>query len=494
MQKFYILFLAFFSGMCVMAVELSASRLMAPYFGSSTFIWTNIIGIIMVALSLGYFFGGRLANKKPQLAVICRWIIAACVFLLIVPLVTDPFISVVIVEAFKFASGSTYIFWGSLVTVIILFVFPIMVLGMVSPFLITVLSKTELVGDASGQVFSVSTVGSIIGTFLPVLIFIPWVGTSKTILFFATLLMIIATVGFFKKKAYLILLLAIIPWGLGLRGVAADEGVLYETESTYQYIRVVERPDAYWLQVNQSEGVQSVYKKDDILSGYYYDNFSLLPYLQNKETEHVAILGLAGGVIGKQLLYFHPELNIDGVEIDPKIVDVARKYFDLEEKINVHVEDARIFLDHTDNIYDLIVIDTFANELYIPFHLTTKEFFASVYDHLSENGIVGMNVLVTSPDADMLNSITNSLSVSFDNIYVLPVAPGGFNYLVLASKKPLDPGLLETNVDRLLSGKAQYMQKNIYNVSYNDNYLTLTDDKAPVEYMTDWMIIDHIYN
>ena len=190
MHKSYILTLAFFSGMCVMAIELSASRLMAPYFGASTFTWTNIIGVIMIALSLGYLLGGKLANKKPELTALLRWILVACVLLLFVPVVTDPLVNNFIRGLFKSATGSTYIFLGSLLAATLLFALPVMIFGMVSPFLITILSKTERVGDASGQVFSVSTLGSIIGTFLPVLVFIPFVGTSKTILFFYLILLL----------------------------------------------------------------------------------------------------------------------------------------------------------------------------------------------------------------------------------------------------------------------------------------------------------------
>jgi spermidine synthase len=493
MKKFYILTLAFFSGMCVMAIELSASRLMAPYFGSSTFIWTNIIGVIMVALSLGYYFGGKLADKNPNISVLCKWIIIACVFLLFVPTMTHPLIKNVITEAFQFASGTTFIFLGSFLSVVILFAFPIMLLGMTSPFLITVLSKDNRVGDASGKVFSISTIGSIIGTFLPVLIFVPFIGTAKTILFFSTLLFIIATIGFFNKKAWLLLLILIVPWFIGLQKVKAEEGVIYQTESSYQFIKVVEVPDAFWLQYDQSNGVQSVLKKKNILSGMYYDNFSLVPYLQNNTTKNMAILGLAGGIIGKQIHYFHPEIEVDGVEIDQKVIDISREYFGLEPSINVHNKDGRIFLQQSDQKYDLIVVDTFANELYIPFHLTTKEFFAEVKAHLTDQGVMGMNILVSSPDAEMMKSMINTLKVNFAHVYALEVHQGGFNYLLLASEKELDFDLLSQGVEPMLQGDATYFKDNIKEMSYSDDTMILTDDKAPIEFMTDWMIINYIY-
>jgi len=477
-----------------MAIELSASRLMSPYFGASTFTWTNIIGVIMIALSLGYLLGGKLANKKPELTALLKWVLVACGFLLFVPVVVDPLVNNFIRGLFKSAAGSTYIFLGSLLAVTLLFALPIMIFGMVSPFLITILSKTERVGDASGQVFSVSTLGSIIGTFLPVLVFIPFVGTSKTILFFASLLAIIAVIGYFNKKAYLLLLILIIPWGLSFRTVKADEGVLYESESSYQYMKVVNKNSSYLLQFNDGVGIQSLLRLNSVISGVYYDNFSLIPYLMKGEgKKKVAILGLAGGVIGKELHHFHPSLEIDGVEIDPKVIEVAKEYFELEETINVFVEDARIFIDQAKGKYDFVIVDTFSNELYIPFYMTTVEFFRSVHEHLNADGIVGMNVLGSSDDSKLLRGVINSLASNFEYVYSLRVMPDGFNYLLFASDSPIDMTGSDTKVNSELENTAKYSSNNIKRVFFDNKYAVLTDDKAPVEYMTDWTIINNVY-
>ena len=244
-SPFYIYALAFFSGMSIMAVELCASRLMAPFFGTSTFVWTNIIGIIMIALSVGYFVGGRLADRKPRLHVLLRLLMAASAFLLALPFVASPLVRWLASLMSTFNSSFSFIFFGSLCAITLLFSPPIVVMGMTSPFLIRIIARSGHVGDSAGHIFGISTIGSVLGTFLPILIFIPTLGTATTILFFAAILFVVTALGFTKRKTALLCIAAGVPFLFPIPSMRETPGKIYSTESAYQYI-----PDgnyqAYW--------------------------------------------------------------------------------------------------------------------------------------------------------------------------------------------------------------------------------------------------------
>src|SRR5512139_836080 len=241
MLSLYIYVLAFFSGMCIMAVELCASRLMAPFFGTSTFVWTNIIGIIMIALSVGYFVGGRLADRKPRLHILLKLLMAASVFLLALPFMAPPIVRWLASLMGSFDSSFSFIFIGSLCAITLLFSPPIVVMGMTSPFLIRIIAREGHVGDSAGHIFGISTIGSVLGTFLPILVFIPTWGTSKTILFFAAALFVVTALGFANRKAALLCVVAGVPFLFPMPPMREIPGRVYSTESAYQYIEVFDR-------------------------------------------------------------------------------------------------------------------------------------------------------------------------------------------------------------------------------------------------------------
>lgn len=493
---YYIYTLSFFSGMCIMAVELSASRLMAPYFGTSTFVWTNIIGIIMIALSIGYMWGGNIADKKPHLQVLLKLIITACVILFFVPFVTK-WVIALLVSGLKVAlSASLLIFFGSMLAIFALFFIPILILGMVSPFLIRILSEYESVGTSAGRIFGISTIGSILGTFLPTLVFVPYIGTSKTILAFSSILFVVAVFGFFKVKMLGLLFLLVIPWFSPYQiTVHGDKNVVYETESPYQYIRVVDRGPFRFLVYNLDVGAQSIEHRHQTLTGYYFDYYSLLPILQKSDTENTLLIGSAGGVILKQFQYLHPNVSTEGVEIDEKVIEISRTYFDLPDSIPVHHQDGRIFLEQTDKTYDIIIVDAYSNQLYIPFHLSTTEFFQTTKEHLDHDGIVAMNVNAYNENSKLLNSITNTLTLVFDHVYYYKIkSEHTFNYVIIASDDELDFNELVDNAPDTLRELAVHTHNNATEAFYDSSYGHLTDDKAPLEYLTDWEIVEYVFS
>jgi len=493
----------FISGMSIMALEITAARLLAPYFGTSLFVWTNIIGVVLIALSFGYYYGGKYADKNPTLKALYAPMLIAGIVFLIVPWIVKPLSTLITIRAIQFTSSSLLVFVGSFLVTLILFAFPIFLLGMISPFVIR-LYKTgsSNLGSAAGTIFAISTLGSILGTFLPTLLLIPTVGSHITINIFATALIVVSIIGLGASKLkFLIIPLVALPLlSVNAAAVKPAEDVIYETESSYQYLQVQENEKGIrHLVFNEGGGIQSVYNPDSYLSGYYYDYFlPLLNIPSSSAPKQVAVLGLSGGTISREINhYFGDKVHTDGVEIDKKVIEVAKKYFDLENpNLNVINQDAHIFIRNTENKYDLIIVDAYANQLYIPWNLTTQEFWTDIKSKLTKNGIVTLNVNSTNDDSPLLQSIANTMAKVYPYTYVARVDAGtSWNYFILSSEGEIPladlpsygqgPDLLPLANELAVSGKR---------FTHDPSKMILTADRAPVEMMTDAMIFDYVKN
>ena len=486
----YIYVLSFFSGMCIMANELCASRLVAPYFGTSSFVWTNIIGVIMIALSTGYVIGGKLADRKPRLGILLKLLLVACGFLFLLPFVAYPIVRWISSIMESLNSSFSFIFIGSLLAIVLLFSPPIVILGMTSPFLIRIVAQTDRVGVSVGRIFGISTIGSVVGTFLPVLVFIPAIGTSRTIMFFSSALFVVSALGFTGKARALLSVAAIVPFLFPVPDARQTPGKIYATESSYQYIEVFDIGSYRYLVYNNAAGFQTVANKRGPLTGlnYYYDYYSLLPFIFDGKPKNALIIGLGGGIIANQFRYFHPEIVVDGVEIDPKVIQVARTYFALRSDASVFNQDGRIFVTLSKKKYDIIIIDAYTKQVYIPFHLTTLEFFTQLKDRLSEQGIVAMNVSAPREDSPLLQSIMNTLRRVFGHVYLFRIPMSNDN-IVLVSDRSVDFGQLERAGGTELQGIAQLSRPLFREIKTDGKYKPLTDDWAPIEHMVDWEIL-----
>jgi len=488
MSPFYIYALAFFSGMSIMAVELCASRLMAPFFGTSTFVWTNIIGIIMIALSIGYLIGGRLADRKPHLHILLRLLMAASAFLLVLPFVAPPLVRWLASLIGNFNSSFSFIFFGSLCAIIFLFSPPILVMGMTSPFLIRIIARSGHVGDSAGHIFGISTIGSVLGTFLPILVFIPTLGTATTILFFAAVLFVVAALGFASRRTALLCIAVAIPFLFPMPPIREIPGKVYSTESAYQFIEVFDRGPYRYLVYNDAVGFQTAASKISIFTGLYYDYYSLLPLLFESRPRSALIIGLGGGIIANQMRQFYPEMGVDGVEIDPKVIEIARKYFALTDTVKVFNQDGRIFMNLGKRKYDIVIIDAYTQQVYIPFHLTTIEFFNQVKRGLSNEGILAMNISSAKNDSPLLRSITNTLRLAFSHVYQLRI-PDSVDNFVLASDRNINFAFPTVGVEKEMQDMARYSQTFFAESPYDERYKPLTDDRAPIEHMVDWEML-----
>ena len=306
---------------------------MAPFFGASTIVWANTIGVVLVALSVGYWIGGRLGDRHPHLRGLCLLVMGAAVLLAVVPFVARPFFDVS-VDALDSVSAGAFV--GSLIGVLFLVAVPVILLGACSPYALRLaVPDVEHSGRVAGRLYAISTAGSLLGTMLAALVLIPFAGTQRTFLAFAAALALIAALGlgwrFLALPAALIGALAL---PVGTIKAAGDERVLYEQESALQYIRVVEEPDGdRVLELNEGQARHSLYRPGSYLTGGYWDGMLVLPFTTLEQPpRRVAILGNGAGTTARAYGHFFPRARVDGVEIDPKLEEVGRRYFDMGEQ------------------------------------------------------------------------------------------------------------------------------------------------------------------
>ena len=479
--------LVFGAGIGALATEITASRLLAPYFGSSTIVWANLIGIVLAALALGYWLGGRIADRRPEPALLGYIVLAAAVCVAAIPFVAKPFLDLT-VEGLDEASAGAVI--GSFFAVLLLCAPPVVLLGMVSPFAIRLsVASIATAGTVAGRLYALSTAGSLLGTFLPALVLIPAVGTQRTFLVTAALLA--GSACFLLGARYLVVaavlaVLAVVPPG----AVKAQAGLLHEETSYYQYIQVVEEEDGRrLLHLNEGVAVHSVWRPDSVLTGGVWDAFLALPPLLGRDLERVAILGNAAGTTARALGVYYPAAAVDGVELDPAVSRVGRRYFGLNEipQLEVHDADARPFLRTTDQRYDLIVVDAY-HQPYVPFYLATREFFALVRQHLAPGGIVALNVAAVPDDKRLVQAVGTTLAAEFPQVLEWPALR--FNTILLGLTEPLAPGELERRLSSgppALAPLRELLARDARPLEASGR--AWTDDRAPVEWVTDRMIV-----
>jgi spermidine synthase len=388
------LYLVVFSvGVSTLGAEIAAARLLAPFFGASTIVWANTIATVLVALSIGYWLGGSIADRRPHVEDLCRWVLIGACLVALVPLVAQPFLSTS-VEAFDDIDVGAAL--GSLVGVLVLVAVPILVLGAVAPWAIRLrVDSVEDAGRTAGRLYALSTVGSLVGTFAAALVLIPLLGTQRTFIAFALLLAISAASALAPRYALVpaaIAALLLIP--PGTTKDLADGRVVAERETEYQYARVVELDDGERrLELNEGQAYHSVYRPRSVLTDNVWDGYLSMPFaVLGRAPRSVAILGNGAGTTVRAYGRYFPATAIDGVEIDPELTELGRRYFGLRDRPGLRLidDDARPFLRRTDRRYEAIFVDAY-RQPYIPFYLTTREVFRLVRARLAPGGTVIVN-------------------------------------------------------------------------------------------------------
>ena len=415
----------FFSGMAVMAAELGASRLLAPYFSSSQIVWTIIIGTIMIALALGAVVGGRWADRNPDPDRLYLCIMAAAVWIALIPLV-GKYLIILISGLLIVAVSTNFLVLAAFISCLIIFVPPLFLLGTITPGLVK--SATDSLDDNAsvvGRLSACNTVGSILGTFLPTFVTIPAVGTFVTFLIFSGILLLVALVYFLSSQAHrqacLIATVAfVVSAALSpMTGFAFwEKGLTYEGESIYNYLQVKTLADRTILSTNVLFGVQSVTMKHPGMTGMYYDTALAAPLMAD-QARSALILGMGTGTYARQLRRYYPRMAIQGVEIDRTISDLATKFFDQPADIPVSTYDGRAWLAASGQRFDLIVVDAY-QDITIPFQMSSTEFFTLVRNHLNPGGVMVVNMNMIDDGQGSINAaLTNTITRVFGSDAIL---------------------------------------------------------------------------
>ena len=500
-NKFYLYLTEFFAGMSVMAVELGASRLLAPYFSSSQIVWTIIIGTIMIAMALGNIYGGRSADKNPNPDRLYGRIIIAAVWIAAIP-VLGKYIILGISAVLIFSVNQNFLIWAAFAACMVIFVFPLFFFLTVTPSLAKYsVDNLNDSGKPVGALGAANTIGSIIGTFLPTFVTIPSVGTSVTFLIFAGILLALALIYFISnkrgvKKTAVGLVLFLCCCGLGYHDSFAfwEKDLAYEGESVYNYLQVKESERDVILSTNVLFGVQSILKKEDGLTGMYYDYAMMAPFMAGVEEEkelEVLILGMGTGTYATQCARFFDNVRTAGVEIDEKITRLSYEYFELPGDIPVTTYDGRAYLNVDEKKYDVIMVDAY-QDITIPFQMSSVEFFTLVKEHLTKDGVMVVNMNMRGQEEGNINQyLSDTIAEVFGNVYTVDVA-GGTNRELFASDSGEVLARADRNIESLktkaaggeereeeLADMMVRVRENL--IPYEKGDYLLTDDKAPVE-------------
>lgn len=516
MSRSYLNLLVALAGLCSLGTEMTTLTLVAPYLGTTQLVWTSIIGTTLTYLTIGYLVGGRLADRQAspsQLSLLlCFASLGICAF----PVLSRP--------ALAWASASLSIrkLAGAFAACLILMGFPVVLLGMISPYIIKLsLKEPDRLGREAGSFFAVSALGSILGTFLPGLVLTPLMGATRTFQLLALVLYLAAFrsswTGSSRQKAATVAIAAcqsvLIFIPVSNRGSTTGT-VLYETQSLYNFIQVRQfkptpREAVNQLLLNECVAIHSVYRTRfeqtgdarDLLTGSYWDYVVATPFLvpgrHPSQIQSMAIAGLGAGTTAQLFLaIFGKDCVVDGAEIDPAVVAAGRRYFGLQDNspkfknFHVELEDGRVFLNRLNRTYDLILIDCFRWP-YIPAHLVTRECFELAHNHLTPDGVVAVKC-----DRGLLGRrVASTMRVVFPQVFLI-------KGIAVGVKHPCGNGLdnLKTNLKDIQNPALRTVIAELIKTSETattplqefkpDNNQPLTDDCSPTETLVNQSILN----
>ncbi|MBY0310363.1 fused MFS/spermidine synthase [Patescibacteria group bacterium] len=503
----------FITGMAVLIVEIPAIRILSPYFGTSMFVLSSVLTVILAALALGYFWGGRLADRYPH-PLPLYGILAIGGFTIALSFA----LSTIVIP---FLSSFIPITYGPLLLAFVFFFIPAFLLGTDSPYVIKLLTKDAdpaTAGAITGNTFFFSTVGSIIGSLSAGFFFIPFVGIEATLLGVACVLAVgAATAAHFLTgrtemapetspirlcHLYIIalgtILLTVLTLSLPPQSLDKEnQTTLYEAQGYYGHIRVYEqefslvRPPARFLR--REVNAESAIFQDSYEYPFEYTRFSnLYPDLRNGSTTSFLLLGGGAYTIPRTLVANNPDLIVDVAELEPSLFPLAQKYFDLSDvsRIRNHVVDARVYVEQSDDQFDYIFMDTFNSGLYIPAHLTTQEFFHSVRERLTDDGLLMINFIGARglPGTTLTDSFTATLQSVFPNARAYTLKPediGGIENIIFIADATDEPLVTEgVQVSTIHDGFVAIDELEIaLNTSAPHEQVIFTDDLSPAEYL-----------
>jgi predicted membrane-bound spermidine synthase len=490
--------LVFSAGAAVMASEMCAARLLAPFFGDSQLVWAVLIGLVMIYLTAGAALGGRWADRSPRPGLLAQIVVWAGFWVGMVPALARPVLGL---ASAGWAGLRLGLLGGAFIGTLALFGPPVVLLGMVSPFAVRVAIGTiDDAGRTAGRIWALSAAGSIIGTLASVFLLIPALGTRRSLLAIGFALVLLGGLARWawerrgrRLTAGLLAGLSL-AWWLGTGGlIRGSADLAYERESLHNYIRVVQSGPVRHLLLNEGLGIQSMYDPGSVLTGHLFDYFLLAPYFAAQPAARpqprLALIGLGGGTVARQYTAVYGPVPIDGVEVDPAVIEVARRYFDLQQpNVRAIGQDGRYFLAHTPHRYDVVALDAYRAP-YIPFHLATHEFFMLVRSRLTDDGVLAANVGHTGADRALVEALADTVHTVFPSVYLID-AQEDYNTLLVASVQPTELAAVQERLASLddphlapVAARAlPYLQP------WTRQRPVFTDDRAPVEQVIHRMI------
>jgi spermidine synthase len=514
----YLALLIFCTGAATLGMELSASRLLEPAFGNNQIIWAALIGLILFYLAVGAWLGGTLADRYPQRHALDLTVTVGAVGIALVPLLSSPVLRIAATGLARFETG---LLAGALLAVLLLFAVPATLLGTATPWAIR-LSVQEIgqTGHVAGRMSAIATAGSLVGTFLPVLWLIPAFGTRWTFFILALLVLGVQSVGNLRQSHRwiplagfgLVLLLALLsrPGGPLRMGWDPSPGaIIYEDESRYNYIAVRQWGSERHLELNDGVGIHSVYHPDSTLSLGIWDYFLLAPFFGPSDAptsapENMLIIGLAAGTVSELFTDIYGPLPITGVELDTQIIAVGQEFFAMTQpNLTPVAADGRAWLAQqpADARWDLVAVDAYRPP-YIPFHLTTVEFFQLVRAHLAPDGVLAINVGRTDTNYALVDALAATLAQVFPAVYAMdePGPPDTLaNTLVIAAMQPVEPADVRARMAAAAPDKpaefrtfARETAAAVRKLEPPQDAPVFTDDKAPVEQVVHRIILDYL--
>lgn len=508
----YLYLLVFGVGAGALAIELAAARLLDPWFGNSQIVWAALISLVLACLALGAWIGGRVGDRSPRLLPLLVVVMVSGVATAVIPVMAQPVLQLAIRDLLEVEAG---LLLAAMLAVAILLTFPLVLLGAVTPWVVRIaLSSVNTGGRTAGSLYAVGTVGSILGTLAPVLWLVPSYGTRRTFLLIGLWLVLLALCGtpWVARRQHVtgfvgVLMMAAL---LGFDVLSGSTSIrpgpvagsipsqlLHEEESRYNYIAVREAGGERWLKLNEGNGIHSVWHPDRILSHGIWDYFLLAPWFSadppDPATARVLVVGLAAGTVSSLWTDVYGPAPITGVELDPAILEVGREWFAMDRpNLTAVAADGRqwLFRQPESRKWDVVLVDAYRVP-YIPFHLTTVEWFALVDDHLAPNGVVAVNVGRTETDLSLVEAMVTTMSAVWPHVFVLeePVPEGVLgNVLVVGVKESTSVGEFADNI----AGLPGHLSKEFrafaattvdqIRVEGPDPDLKIwTDDKAPIE-------------
>ena len=490
--------IVFTSGGVLLSLEIIASRVLAPYFGNSIYVWGSLIGVFLAALSVGYAVGGRVADRFPSLAIFAGIVFLAGLLTVPIPIMAAP-----VLDAIASADFGPQL--NPLVSAIALFVVPSIVMGMVSPFAVRLRARTvTTMGATAGSLYAISTVGSIVGTLATSFVLINYLGVRAIITLMGFILMAMAVIGWLTSRR---MLAAGIGAGLGMLlavGVAgpgaapALPSIVYARDTVYHRITVSDegpirylKLDNYWQSARDRERPRRTV--------FAYTDYLHLPLIFVPQPKKMTLIGLGGGTIPARYVADYPTVVVNVAEIDPQVVAAARDYFEVTsgDRLRIDARDGRLHLRVDRDLQDIIMTDAYLKDA-IPFHLATREFFTLARSRLAPGGLVASNIIgaLDGPDSRLFRAIYKTVRSVFRTVYVFPVdfgqygSPASLRNIILigTDAPPLSADEIRRRADALVSRSTVTVDRfreaasNVYQMPIRtDDVPVLTDNFAPTD-------------